>query len=123
MTNHETPCTDPSPGLRDALLAYLYDECEPEERHQASELIILRLVEERGPRVRRLHPTLGPQPLRGELGRLLLGGHERQAVPGRSVLGGLPDLDRSRIPPTCPGSWRTTATSTVFATRTLRRAA
>ena len=37
MTNHETPCTDPSPGLRDALLAYLYDECEPEERQQVEQ--------------------------------------------------------------------------------------
>ena len=37
MTNHETPCTDPSPGLRDALLAYLYDECELEERHQVEQ--------------------------------------------------------------------------------------
>ena len=37
MTNHETQCTDPSPGLRDALLAYLYDECEPEERQQVEQ--------------------------------------------------------------------------------------
>ena len=37
MTNHETPCTDPSPELRDALLAYLYDEGEPEERQQVEQ--------------------------------------------------------------------------------------
>ena len=37
MTNHETPCTDPSPELRNALLGYLYDECEPEERQQVEQ--------------------------------------------------------------------------------------
>ncbi len=31
MTDQESPCTDPTPDLKDALVAYLYDECEPDE--------------------------------------------------------------------------------------------
>ena len=34
MTDQESLCTDPRPEMKDALVAYLYDECEPPERLQ-----------------------------------------------------------------------------------------
>ena len=32
MIDQDRPCTNPSPELKRALVAYLYDECEPDER-------------------------------------------------------------------------------------------